>query len=217
MSRKPSEKTKLKEHRGEGTGADYIPWIKAAEFNSQGTASNIVDWKHGRTIELLSQGEKWLYLILRWNDKVVDIREQYPLDIDDTNRIADELGVRRADNGLIHMTTDLLVTLDDGTYRAYSVKPDEKAIGVRTCEKLAIEKKYWEERGVQWRNVLKSNLSRTYAKNIEDVVRFYNISDDPDPANRIKHMIARKEIIVDIKSEPIDYASLVNRYLTKGA
>jgi hypothetical protein len=217
MSRKLSEKTKSKEHRGEGIGADYIPWIKAAEFNSQGTASNIVDWKHGRTIELLSQGEKWLYLILRWNDKVIDIREQYPLDIEDTNRIADELGARRVGNGLVHMTTDLLVTLDDGTYRAYSVKPDERSIGVRTREKLAIEKKYWEERGIQWRNILKSDLSRTYAKNIEDVVRFYSIPDDPDPINRIKHMIARKEVIVDMKSEPLNYASLVNKYLTKGA
>lgn len=217
MSRKPSEKTKEKEHRGEGEGASYIPWIKAAEFNSQGTASNIVDWKHGRTIELLSQGEKWLYLILRWNDKVIDIREQYPLDIDETNRIADDLGIKRVDNGLIHMTTDLLVTLNDGSLRAYSVKPNRESMKGRTCEKLAIEKAYWEARSIKWRNVFKEDLNRIYAKNIEDVVRFYNIPDDPDPVNRIKHLIARKEIIVDIESAPLDYPSLIGRYLAKGA
>ena len=146
MSRRISEQRKIQEGRGTGTGADYIPWIKAAELNSTGTASNIVDWKHGRTIELLSQGEKWLYLILRWNDRVVDIREQYPLDLSVTDRIADELGVRHANNGQSHMTTDLLVTLDDGSMRAYSVKTGPNAMTNRVCELLAIEKKYWETR-----------------------------------------------------------------------
>ncbi len=210
MSRRISEQRKIQEGRGTGTGADYIQWIKAAELNSTGTASNIVDWKHGRTIELLSQGEKWLYLILRWNDRVVDIREQYPLDLDETNRIADEFGVKRANNGQSHMTTDLLVTLDDGSYRAYSVKAGPQALTDRCCELLAIEKKYWQNRHVVWRNVLKEpDLNRIYAKNIEDVVRFYNVPEDGNPVNRLKYLIAHKQIAVDMKSAPLNYTSLL--------
>lgn len=192
---------------------DYIPWIRAAELNSTGTASNLVDWKHGRALELLSQGEKWLYLILRWNDRVVDIREQFPLDIDETNAIADELGVKRADRGKTHMTTDLLVTLDDGSLRAYSVKANAAALTDRCCELLAVEKTYWQRHKVPWRNVLKTELNRVYARNIESVVQYYKVDDSGHPINRLKHLIATKQICVDMKSAPLDYRALVKEYL----
>lgn len=51
--RRTSDETKLKERRGQGEGANYRPWINASEFSSNGTACKFVDWKHGRTIQLL--------------------------------------------------------------------------------------------------------------------------------------------------------------------
>lgn len=78
---KISEQRKRQEGRGTGTKKDYKPYIQAREINSLGTCSNPIDWKTGRTIELLSQGESALWHILRWNDDVIDIREQYPLDL----------------------------------------------------------------------------------------------------------------------------------------
>ena len=87
-----TEEGKLKQNRGTGTGADYIPWIRAREFNSKGTASTFADYKHGREIQVLSQGELYYYYLLRWQDDVVDIREQYPLDFEETIKIADEMG-----------------------------------------------------------------------------------------------------------------------------
>ena len=84
---------KLKEGRGTGTGADYKPWIQAREIGSVGTESVFNDWKHGRPIQCLSQGEMKTYHALRWRDDVLDIREQFPLDLKLTLAIAHRLGL----------------------------------------------------------------------------------------------------------------------------
>lgn len=80
MSRRISQKTKLKRRMGQGEGADYIPYITTREFNSLGTTALIKDWITGRTVHCFSQGEARWYYILRWDDENIDIREQYPLD-----------------------------------------------------------------------------------------------------------------------------------------
>ena len=51
--RKPKGKSKIREQRGQGEGAAYIPWIKTRELSSMGTKSLINDWKHGRQIHTL--------------------------------------------------------------------------------------------------------------------------------------------------------------------
>ena len=118
-----SNKTKKREGRGTGTGADYKPWIRAREFpRDTGIRSMPVDWKHGRQMHFLSLNELWWYYILRWDDSVLDIREQYPLDKDVTDKIADMIHVKQPAD---IMTTDMLVTYQmDGreVYRAFSVK-----------------------------------------------------------------------------------------------
>ena len=88
-----SEKTKLKEGYGTGTGANYIPYIQTREFNSKGTTCNARDWITGRTVELLSQTEMRVWYLLRWDERVVDIREQFPLDLEITKKIADDSGI----------------------------------------------------------------------------------------------------------------------------
>ena len=93
MSNRLSAKTKAIRKMGQGTGADYKPYITTSEFNSHGTTSVIKDWKTGRSIHCMSQGEAMWYYLLRWNDSNIDIREQFPLDNKITVKIADKLGV----------------------------------------------------------------------------------------------------------------------------
>ena len=94
MARRLSDETKKKRKMGTGEGKDYIPYITTSEFNSRGTTSVIKDWKTGRGVHCLSQGETLWYYILRWDDNNVDIREQYPLDVDKTVAIAEEMGIQ---------------------------------------------------------------------------------------------------------------------------
>ena len=205
----------MKEHRGTGEGSNYKPWIKVAEFNSNGTCSNPVDWKHGRVMQLLSQAELWWYYEFRWDDDTLDIREQYPLDLSDTLKIADALGVKHPGNRSTHMTTDFLVTLKGNKLHAYSVKAKHSDIDSdRVVEKLYIERQYWLERRVPWTLVFKEDLPEQRITNIRTVVEYYDLNSVHDPISKIKHLIATKQLSVDMDSE-IDYQSLIKQIATQ--
>lgn len=210
MGKRISEDGKVKEGRGLGTGASYKPWIKIRELNSSGTASSFPDWKHGRMVELLSQAELWAYLKIRWNDSVTDIREQYPIDLTATNSIARRLGFRPAGNGQTHMTTDLLVSIDDGGTMAVSVKAERKGLAEdrRRMELLAIEYEYWKACGVPWQIMFKEDLNPVEIRNIRDAVSCYDIRKVTDEYSFIRHLIARKIITVDM-TKPIDYRGII--------
>ena len=85
----------LKEGRGQGTGKDYVPWLKIQDFPSQGRSHRIPGWKTNRVHHLLSDLEKRTFYLFEWSDAVIDIREQYPLlDLDLAMRIADEMNIK---------------------------------------------------------------------------------------------------------------------------
>lgn len=207
-----SDKTKFKQNRGTGFGADYKPWILPNEFNSQGTASYYPDWKHGRMITLLSQAERAVYLHLRWDDRNLDIREQFPLNYDVTTYIAQELGfrtVRNSDMQTNIMTTDFLVSTAAGPY-AVSVthrrKDFEKTKRVK--EKTMIEQKYWESIGIPFLRISREDINEMEVANISDVVPFYDSKFIYDDFSKARHLIATKRIIVDM-TKPIDYEALI--------
>lgn len=205
--RKKSKKTKEKLRMGTGTGADYNPWIQVGEFGSVGTAGRVVDWKTGRVVHLMSQTEIYFWYVLRWNDSIQDIREQYPLDINETQKIADEVGIcHPSKNGEdIVMTTDLLVTIKDKN-AAFSIKPTTK-LSERTLEKLYLEQKYWERKNVPWKLVTSNDFDLLTARNIRDIVAFYNVTDFKDRISFLKFLVARKYIQIDISKE-LDWQEL---------
>ncbi len=222
----PLERTKEKK-RGRGRYEKYVPWIWASEIPSQGTTAEIIDWKHGRTIQCLSDGERMLYYILRWNDEVDDINEQYPLPLD-TVGIAEKLGFRHPRNNKTHMTTDMLVWLKNGERKAYSLKSSwkdvkedlciteaEKKQVRRTIEKLAIEKYYWTNQGVEWRLVVKEELDSKYADNIRRCVEYYDKERVHDRISMVKHMIATKQVEADMKGAALDYENLTKQLESK--
>lgn len=224
-----TEAGKRREGRGKGHGANYKPWIKIREFNSAGTTANVVDWKHGRTTQLLSQGEEWYYYVLRWDDNVTDIREQFPLfEPEDTVRIADAFGFRHPKDRNTTMTTDMLVDYADGHQEAVSIKDSRKDVdyklakteyemnqAMRTAEKLLIEKKYWAEKGIIWKLLYKEDLDPQYVNNIRRIAVYYNENKVHDDISRVKHLIATKQITVDL-FKPIDYRELVTEHLRLG-
>jgi hypothetical protein len=86
---------RLKEGRGSGKGASYIPWLFIHDVPSKGLAWRRKGWTTGRTHHLLSSLEDNFFLIQDWNPSVSDIREQYPLlPIEETLVIAEECNIR---------------------------------------------------------------------------------------------------------------------------
>lgn len=183
--------------KGVGTGKDYVPYISTAKLNSLGTTSVIKDWKTGRGVHCMSQGEAYWYYILRWDDDNIDIREQYPLVQKETTQIAREHGSRPAQNGIVVMTTDFLVTKADGTFHAYSVKPN-RDLSERTLQLLCVEKIYWNNRGVPYTLLFKTDVNRILAGNIRRVVEFYDAERVFDLHSAIKHKTAIKEYCTDM-------------------
>lgn len=210
---KITEKGKLREKRGTGSGADYTPWIKIREVNSIGTASIVSDYKTGRKVHLLSQGEVYYYYLLRWDDTVKDIREQYPLVLQRTVAIADKLGFRHPKDRQTRMTTDFLVTRTNGQLEAYSIKNDRRILEQhRTLEKLRIEQLYWELQGIPYHLCFKSDVNRILVQNIMDVVACYNPKYIQDDVSLLRHMIAHKKIKADMHSAKLDYMHLLTRH-----
>ena len=200
MTRRISDKSKQILHMGEGKGKDYVPYILTSEFNSLGTTSIITDWKTGRNIHCMSQGEAMWYFLLRWDDSNIDIREQFPLDNKITVKIADELGIKHPQDRNHIMTTDFLVTKSDNSLHAYSVKVD-KNLNDRTVELLYIEREYWKYNGVPFDMLYSTDVNQVLVNNIRLITEFYNIKEiDMDIS---KTVIDNNQI--DKKLEEIHY------------
>jgi hypothetical protein len=108
----------LKEARGQGTGADYKPWIYIHDFPSRGVSARIPGGTTGRIHHLLSRQEEYYFYILDADPDVLDIREQFPLRLTETMEIARRLNVKHPWKGDFPfvMTTDFLVTRPDGLH-----------------------------------------------------------------------------------------------------
>lgn len=209
--RRKSKKTKERLRMGTGSGASYKPYVQVAEFGSSGTAGRVVDWKNGRVVHLLSQVEIYFWYMIRWNDEVLDIREQFPLDLKETEKIADEFGINHPSNKGEHtvMTTDLFVTTTKGDV-AFSIKRNKK-FSERTLEKLFLEKQYWERRSIPWKLITVEDFNMTTARNIRDVVAFYNESFFPDKISFLKFLVARKFITIDL-SKDLNWKEQINEH-----
>ena len=214
MAYKISNESKIEEGRGKGKGEDYKPWIETREIGSKGTCSNPIDWKTGRTVELLSQGEAYFWHILRWNDAIDDIREQYPLDLKTTLKICDEYGIKHPHDRNTYMTSDFYVLYKNGKEKVFSVKNSRTVLkNKRTKEKLGIEACYWKKyRNVDFEIVYKEDMNIVYAENIRFVCVYYDRSKVFDEISLLKHLIATKQIVVDMENNLIDIPSLLKQY-----
>lgn len=170
-----AQQRRSKEGRGVGTGADYVPYLLIHDVPSIGLASRVWGWKARRVHHLLSRLELKFFYTLEWRQDVLDIREQFPLDLNETLAIADRLGVRHPRDPKTKdyavMTSDFVITVRKGfgsEEHISAVKYEEDREKARVKEKLEIERVYWEEvRGLDWNVVTEKNVDVTLAANVE--------------------------------------------------
>ncbi|ALP37417.1 transposase [Paenibacillus sp. IHB B 3084] len=171
----------IKEGRGQGTGADYLPWLRVQDVPSTGRSTRGVGWTTGRQHTFLSDLERDYFYALDYADEVTDIREQYPLlPLEETKLIADKLGIEHPKDpksGVdIVMTTDFLITYKDKEY-ARTVKPAKDLENERVLAKFEIERVYWETHQVDWGIVTERDLPYTSIRNVEWVHKEYSNAD----------------------------------------
>ena len=158
----------MKEGRGTGLGADYKPWLKISDVPSLGRSHRLRGIKTGRVHHFLSDIEVSLFYLLDWHDAVTDIREQFPLDREETQAIAERAGIKYPVDSHTRVplvqTTDFLVDyVVAGEHRrmAYAVKPVEALSEKRKAELLELERLYWLARGVPWGIVTNHDILKT--------------------------------------------------------
>ena len=160
--------------RGQGEGPSYLPWLTVQGSRSLGQSGRVPCWTTGRVHHVLSQNwERRYLLLLNWSPSVTDIREQYPLlPLEETLGIAARARFRHPSHKgePVVMTTDFVATIGRGasqTLRARCVKPEKGLDDPRTIEKLEIERRYWQRRGVDWGIVTEHELPAVVAANID--------------------------------------------------
>lgn len=163
----------MKEGRGKGHGVEYSPWLTVQDVSSIGRATRIHGRKTGREHHLLSDIETAAFLLFDWSEAVTDIREQYPLDREETRRIAAEMRVRHPFDTQgkcdIVMTTDLLVdvqTSNGPQLHVRSVKLAKELDDRRTLEKLEIDRRYWVGKSDSWGLITERDIPTQRVENL---------------------------------------------------
>lgn len=165
-------------------GRDYKPSLTIHSLNSKGQSARIFGIKTERQHDLLSINEQNYFYIAEFSDRVIDIREQFPMNIDKTLLIAQQLGLKHPIDPKKkqpnHMTSDFCITVMDGGINKdiiRTVKPAKELVHRRTMEKYEIERVYWEKEGIEWGLVTDQEIDKMMAKNISTFRVAYDISD----------------------------------------
>lgn len=174
--------------RGKGKGPTYQPWIEVADFSSRGNSRRVFSHKTSRVHHLFSDVEWHLFLLLEYAPSVIDIREQYPLDREDTIAIAAELSIRhptyRGTTIPEVMTCDFIVTYqqtNEPRLVAFNCKRTEEAEEARSIEKLEIQRTYFNGCGIAHHLVFHSMLPMTKIRNIEWIRSAHLRQDELEP------------------------------------
>lgn len=179
------DQQRLKEKRGSGTGMNYNPFIHIQELSSTGESIRVKSATVGRLHHLISGIEFSAFLLFDWSNDVLDIREQYPIPLQDSLAICRQLGIRhpQVKGELTIVTTDFLINKKDNI-AAFAVKQTTELNNLRTLEKLQIEKTFCEHNHIEWKMFTEKEISPGFKENLKwikpfldaDTASLYNIS-----------------------------------------
>ena len=162
---------RIKEGRGQGEGANYKPFIYTRDVSSLGRSHRLPSSKTQRLHHLLSDLELAIFLTLDRSPYVSDIREQFPMRVEDTVRIAEELGLPhgRYQGTPQVLTSDFLVDFEDPQRVSVAIQAkysaDLQKPGV--IERLELERRYWQEKSIPWVIVTEREVSKVAFANIQ--------------------------------------------------
>lgn len=167
-----------RKQRGKGEGGEYDPALHVMDVPSRGLSHRVLGWHTNRVHHLLSDLEYCFFLVMEWHQEVTDFREQYPLPLEETAAIADQLGVKHPTHprtkDLVQMTTDALVTVTRGPQIrdvARTLKYADALASMRTLEKFEIERLFYQAHAVDWGIVTERDIPMVLAKNVEFIHR----------------------------------------------
>ena len=166
----------IQEGRGQGEGENYKPWLTIQDFPSMGRVTRVFGWTTNRIHHFFSDTQLKYFYLLDWEERVIDIREHYPLiDLEvvlkNTSDLKLDKFIDKKTKEPYILTTTFLITLlnPDGqkSFAARSIKYASELSKKTTIEKLEIERRYWTAKGINWGIVTNKDINDVRAKNIE--------------------------------------------------
>jgi hypothetical protein len=175
----------VKEGRGLGCGKEYKPWLTVADVSSRGRSHRVPWTTTGRSHQCLSDNEYFAFLSFCFEDAVVDIREQYPLNRKDTLEIATSLKLPHPRRGIpTVMTTDFVVTRKTPhgllVDFAYAVKESKDLKKSKVQKTLKIERRYWENNEIEFDILESEKLKTVFNRNLAWIFDPTEGRDRPD-------------------------------------
>jgi hypothetical protein len=182
--------------RGKGHREEYIPWVTVRDVPSKGISTRIKGWKTGRVHHFLSTLELSYFYTLEWSSIITDIRERYPLPLEETLDIAERLNIHHPTDTKtkepIVMTTDFLIDLDinqSTELKARSVLYKKNLSSNRAVEILEVERMFWYEKGIDWGIVTENEIPNNLSKNIEWIYSAKDMLDAPNLTSKMLYQI----------------------------
>ncbi|EPW8573959.1 TnsA endonuclease N-terminal domain-containing protein [Morganella morganii] len=141
------------------------------EVPSTGRSQRIYSHLTGRIHHVLSDLEFAVFLLLDHSAAITDIREQFPLNRDDTLNISKEGQLWHPSQGGVNlvMSSDFLVNSSSKIQPKFAIqaKYTKDLKDPRTVEKLEIERRYWLLKKIPWFLVTEKEIDSVIVSNIE--------------------------------------------------
>jgi hypothetical protein len=199
----------------ERNNSQYVPLLSVRSVPTKGKANRVIGCKTGREHHFLSKLEYAAFYNFDWSNKVIDIKEQYPLlPIDVLQNIAMEAGIEYPNfNGEpIIMTTDFLITTNNnGSINQYArtVKPSTELSNPRIIEKFEIERRYFASKNIDWAIITEKELPDIFTTNM-DILHSNKLNDNQTSLEKQYLVTLYKELVITIekisnKNMPVAY------------
>lgn len=150
--------------------------LKVTTFSSKGRATRIYSYKTNKIHHLQSDNQLRVFLSLEWDDKVKNIKENVMLDdLEATLYNVENLRLdkfRDKETGeLYDLHTNFLIkkTTKDKAEEtiALSVKSISELQRVTVIEKMEIERRYWEIKGIKFYVITDNEINKQFVENIK--------------------------------------------------
>ena len=206
---------RFKEKRGTGSGSKYIPWVNIHDFPSCGRSTRLLGIKTNRIHHFLSDLEESFFYLCEWDDRIIDIREKFPLDRAVTFELAENFNIKHpmtSDKAINVITVDFLLTYKstsslNGKSVAVDVIPSKQLDRKSVIELLELKRRYWSNDNTPYYIFTEKEINKVVIENIKWIHQFYNYIT---PENFQEFEPAIEDLLIGLNNESLIISELLD-------
>lgn len=162
---------KIKKGCGNGELQYYKPWLNIHEFTSTGRSHRTLCNTSGRLLHLFSDLEFAYSCLFDWSENVSDIRERFPLVVEDVCKISEEAKIPILSHKSVPQIrfSDFLVADCSHPNRQYAVdiRYSNSLNTPSVLEFIELQRRYWSAKNIGFFVATERNLSKIVLDNLK--------------------------------------------------